>query len=596
MKKGSVVIAVIILALGCAAPLHADESELFTGMATRSGTFKRPLFDVGGKRYELKPSEKADASVAEMLRKFSLGDSGRYVIKGLRGTVNRNDGIIIDSITPATDTSPSESTPKNKPLVAESTNPKVVASIVQVGGDRYRVYDYDDQEARTYSVVIPEGIKTVRGLLVHGCMSGGDSRYDWKDCEYYRQFMHLHGFAYIGTTGTAGPPEGFSQRPVSPEENTAKAKHRAIFAAFEESIPVIAAAAGHPEMVQAPYAGVGFSAGGGNALNTMVFAPEKTIAAVSYCAPYLFKRRLDGPPGNAILSVPSIAITGEEEKFNEPLPIGVDPAAGPARIDEVFVPYRPKGATYAWLERQGRGHVYFENRQDVLGMPFLDAAVRARYPKDGDVTNGPIKLIDLDPASGWIADNTSWKGGLTKIVPAKEFTGDLGHSSWLMNEDLAFIYRAYSTYNNPLTITSPGNCWPTMPAMEPGADVAITVDASGFRDWKTMAFFDGAKKLGEVSAGPPPRFTATDLTPGYHVFSILATDGDGNVRTADPKLVIVKPEKLHQRQQSLKSAQRKRQAKSPSCRRFGPTAARGTRWFPTHRERLGQTMSWTSTG
>ena len=32
-----------------------------------------------------------------------------------------------------------------------------------------------------------------------------------------------------------------------------------------------------------------------------------------------------------------------------------------------------------------------------------------------------------------------------------------------------------------------------------------------------------------------------DPTPGYHVFSILATDSGGNVRTADPKLVIVEP-------------------------------------------------------
>jgi hypothetical protein len=40
--------------------------------------------------------------------------------------------------------------------------------------------------------------------------------------------------------------------------------------------------------------------------------------------------------------------------------------------------------------------------------------------------------------------------------------------------------------------------------------------------------------------GASPRLTATELTPGYHVFSILATDRDGKVRTADPKLVVVK--------------------------------------------------------
>lgn len=407
-----------------------------------------------------------------------------------------------------------------------------------VGEDRYSVHEYDDLKARTYSVVVPEGLKTVRGMLVHGCMSGGDSRNDWKDCEYYRQFMHLHGFAYVGSTGSAGS----ARIPTPPGDDSPKAKHRAIHDAFEESLPVIGAASGHPELVNAPFVGVGFSAGGGYALNMTVFAPERTIAAVSYCSPFNFKRRATFPVDASILNVPSIAITGEEEQFNVPLPPDVDPAVGPARIDEVFVPYRPRGAEYAWMERQGAGHAYFENRADVLGMPFLDAAVRARYPKDGDVTKGPVELLDIDPTTGWIADNTSWRSGLTKIVAAKEFKGDLGHSSWLQDEDLAFVYRAYSTYDKPLTITSPGNCWPTMPALDSGADVPIVVDANAFRDWRTIAFYDGATKLGEITKGPT-QFTARNLTPGYHVLSILATDGDGNVRTADPKLVVVKPPK-----------------------------------------------------
>lgn len=347
------------------------------------------------------------------------------------------------SITPAITpdprpvSSPSNPIPANTQPGVSSTSPQVTVSVVTVGNDRYTVYDYDDLIARRCSFVIPEGLKTVRGLLVHGCYLGGDSRYDWKDCEYYRQFMHLHGFAYVGNTFAAGPLLGTSPKPA---DTSVMAKHRAIFDSFVESVNVVAKASQHPEMVNAPYAGVGFSAGGGNALNLMCFASDKSIAAASYCAPYLFKRRITGAPSDELLHVPAIAITGELEGFNVPQPADVDSAAGPAGIDEVFLPYRPKGATYAWLERQGQGHAYFENRQDVLGMPFLDAAVRARYPADGDVTQGPIELIDLDPTTGWIADNTSWKSGLTKIVRASEFRGDLGRSSWLMNEDLAFIY------------------------------------------------------------------------------------------------------------------------------------------------------------
>lgn len=394
---------------------------------------------------------------------------------------------------------------------------------------------------KAYAVVIPEGLKTVRGLLLNASYLGQDTREDWIHCEYYRQFMHLHDFAFVGAANSDG---GHPENAPPLTEDSARGRHFRIFQGFQNSMKTVGIAAMHPELANAPYVSLGFSFGGGTSFNLMCFAPERTIATVSYASPYNFKRRVILPPGKALLHVPSISITGEEEHFNAPLPPGVDPAEGPARIDEVFVPYRPQGGEYAWLERQGIGHVYDENRQDVMGVPLLDAAVRARYPRDGDVTKGPIKLIDINPATGWIADNTSWKSGLTKIVPASEFNGDLGHSSWLLNEDLAFIYRAYSTYDKPLTITSPGNCWPTMAALEPGADVPITVDASQFRDWKTIACYDGAQKLSEVTAGSSPLFTATDLTPGFHVFSILATDGDGNVRTADPKLVIVKPAEI----------------------------------------------------
>ena len=40
-------------------------------------------------------------SVAETLARFSEGETGTYVVKGTRGTVNGMDGIIVNSITPA---------------------------------------------------------------------------------------------------------------------------------------------------------------------------------------------------------------------------------------------------------------------------------------------------------------------------------------------------------------------------------------------------------------------------------------------------------------------------------------------------------------
>ena len=56
-----------------------------------------------------------------------------------------------------------------------------------------------------------------------------------------------------------------------------------------------------------------------------------------------------------------------------------------------------------------------------------------------------------------------------------------------------------------------------------------------------MELYDGAKKLGEITPEAATKFTAKGLTPGYHVFSVLATDAKGTVRTADPRMVVVRP-------------------------------------------------------
>jgi hypothetical protein len=64
MKSLSIVSLALVVLLGSAVGLCAAESETFTGTAAASGTYKRPQLLVDGKRYELKASDKADASVA----------------------------------------------------------------------------------------------------------------------------------------------------------------------------------------------------------------------------------------------------------------------------------------------------------------------------------------------------------------------------------------------------------------------------------------------------------------------------------------------------------------------------------------------------
>ena len=115
----------------------------------------------------------------------------------------------------------------------------------------------------------------------------------------------------------------------------------------------------------------------------------------------------------------------------------------------------------------------------------------------------------------------------------------MAKSSWLLNEDLAFIYRAYATHDRPLRITSPSGDAAKDEVLDAGAGVTIAVDDSKFAGWTKLELYDGATKVGELATGPA-EFTEKDLKAGYHAFSVLGTDGKGTLRPSNPVLVVVR--------------------------------------------------------
>src|SRR5262249_45468060 len=156
----------------------------------------------------------------------------------------------------------------------------------------------------------------------------------------------------------------------------------------------------------------GFSAGGGFTRRLLKEAPDKVIAGVVVGS----TMKLRGELTDDHRRVPMCVINGDLE--HEP-----GEAGGMAKaLEPVLAGPRPKGAVWGWVGVQGVGHERVG--QEVLAMPILDAAVRLRYPADVDVRKGPVKLKPVDLTSGWVADNTTWKSGLTAITPAKKFKGD----------------------------------------------------------------------------------------------------------------------------------------------------------------------------
>jgi hypothetical protein len=393
--------------------------------------------------------------------------------------------------------------------IGDAVSPPVTCVAAHDLPRRYRSYDYaetaEGMDKRVRRLSIPEGLAVVRGLLVVTNPNGGDTR-DWHLRPWYGEWLHSHDFAFLGARGF-----------TSHEESLQVMQH---------ALAHIAQDAHHPELVNVPYATTGFSAGGGFASRVLVDVPERVIASVIVCA----RINLTGlTPNTALLRTPACVITGELEK--------TAPFVAP-----VLAAWRPQGAQWGWMTVQKAGHAMVG--QDVLALPFLDAAVRLRYPAGADVRRGPVELNALDANNGWLADNASWHGGLVSIAPAAAFKGDVAQSSWLPSEDVAFIYRAYATYDPPLAITSPQPSWPRagwdrQRVWDPGANVTFVVDDAAFPAWRKLAFYDGARLLGEITHGPA-QFTALNLAPGDHAMSVLGTDAQGAVRPSNPVLVVVR--------------------------------------------------------
>jgi hypothetical protein len=375
----------------------------------------------------------------------------------------------------------------------------------------YKVYDHIVKPTppatgeHKFRLVVPAGLAVVRGILVVGPYAGGDSR-DYHEQVWYREFLNLHGFAFLGATN-------FYMRD---------------YTVMQAALNQFAADSKHPELVNAPYAATGFSAGGGYTRLLMKADPDKVIAGVVVGS----TMKLAGELTDAHRRVPMCVINGELE--HDP---GEDPGMA-KQLKPVLAEHRPKGALWGWMAVQGVGHEFAG--QEVLSMPMLDAAVRLRYPADGDARKGPVKLKPLELGSGWVADNTTWTSGLTAITPAKQFKGDVAKSSWLLNEDIAFIYRAYSTLDWPLKITSPSRDAAKSEVFDAGSAVTIKVDDSKFAGWTKLELYDGATKVGELTKGKA-EFTVRDLKAGYHAFSVLATDGKDITHPSNPVLVVVRP-------------------------------------------------------
>ena len=371
-------------------------------------------------------------------------------------------------------------------------------------------FDHNEGERAT-RLWIPPDTDVVRGILIVGNGARSDATSAARN-RVYQRFGELHDFAVIGT-GLWGNFSDLGEIDL-----------------WEDHVEALSIASGHPELAHAPWAPIGFSNGGQMSYGFNSLRPDKVIAFIANkgCC------YNDRSPSEAALKTPGLLIAGEN-----------DTRVRRDSIRGLFDDNRPRGALWAWVEQETFGHA---GSADRIVLPFMSEAIRLRYPL-GELPSatGGVNLKSLNEEEGWLANQSTWMSGLVEIASYPNYREERSTAGWLLNENMAQLYRAFATYDKPVSMDFPRSVRLGESLIDQSPLVIdVRIDTSSLADWAKVELFDYAQKVGEVMGGQDPMTTAivtTTLSPGrVHALTALVTHADGaTVSTTDIATVLTVP-------------------------------------------------------
>ena len=368
------------------------------------------------------------------------------------------------------------------------------------GGDpSYTAYAHDTR------LWIPNDVAIIRGVIIIPNGVGGDARGIVTNT-FWQALARMYGFALMGTRGYVCYGNGTTS--------------------VDTEVPVLlsdfawyATASGRPEVANLPMIITGWSACGQVAYGINTKIPERVITFITNKGGYY----IQPPLVAAALKTPALGVAGQ-----------LDSAAGRTAIKNNFEIHRPLGAIWANAFEENIGH----NEGNVNGVwyTFFDHAIRARLPAGAPPLTGPVTLLDLPENSGWLAAAPTDSGGLSgRVYPYADYPGTKTSACWLMDADVANLYRGFATWSPAVTVTVAGG-----PIFAAGQTIQfnVSVDSTLFPDWVSADVYDGAVKLGTVTNGGATSVSAVRPW-GARGVTVIARDAAGNERTSIPKPFVV---------------------------------------------------------
>jgi len=279
-----------------------------------------------------------------------------------------------------------------------------------------------------YTVWVPPGVKSLRGVIVHqhgcgegSCKSGLTGAYDL----HWQALARKHHCALLAPSYEQ-PEKADCQMWCDPRNGSD--------AAFQKALADLGAKSGHPELAKVPWALWGHSGGGHWAGGMTILHPERIAAAClrsgvplleanparSTIKPYTLPDAISAVPIMCNLGTKE-GVTVKEGRF----------AGAWASNEKFFTAVGAKGGLIGVSVDPLTTHEC--GNQRYFTIRWFDACLTERLPeKVGGALGGmPRKSAWLAPLLG------------TAAVPAAEFEGDKKKAVWLPNATVAKAWAAY---------------------------------------------------------------------------------------------------------------------------------------------------------
>lgn len=285
----------------------------------------------------------------------------------------------------------------------------------------------------TYTLWLPPGVTTLRGLIVHqhgcgegSCRSGQTGAFDW----HWQALAKKHGCALLAPSYEQ-PDKADCQMWCDPRNGSAEA--------FKQGLEKLASQAGHPELSSVPWALWGHSGGGHWAGGMLMLYPERVAAVWLRSGVPLLEVNPDRATikphsvPDAALRVPIMCNLGTKEGVSEKE--GRFAGVWPSN-ETFFRALRSKRALIGVAVDPLTSHECGNSR--YLAIPWLNACLSARLP-----TAGQTSLREMPTKEAWLSPLVAEHPTAALPVPVGQFSGELKQSVWLPTEAVAKAWVAY---------------------------------------------------------------------------------------------------------------------------------------------------------